>query len=126
VGCIPGGGGPVKMRGVAGCDRVAAGVTESAEDGSMAGVWKMQSAVRWLLCSVVLLLLVSGVGGCHNLQSHRLRRWNYNDSGSRGDALWSVGDVLRSGSGDTGPAYRPEVPSVPDQAAEQPEAGEDL
>jgi hypothetical protein len=71
---------------------------------------KRQMCVRYLLSSLILLLLVSGLGGCHNMQSHRLRRWNYNDSGSRGDALWSVGDVLPGGRGDAGPEYRPEVP----------------
>ena len=69
-----------------------------------------QFGVRWLISCLLLLLLVSGLGGCHNLQSHRLRRWNYNDSGSRGDASWSVGDVLPGGRRDAGPAYHPEVP----------------
>lgn len=85
-----------------------------------------QFGVRWLISCLLLLLLVSGLGGCHNLQSHRLRRWNYNDSGSRGDALWSVGDVLAAGRRDAGPAYHPEVPRAIEFTSGAGEMAEEL
>ncbi len=51
--------------------------------------------------SMLLCLLVITVGsnvGCskffHELQPHRLRRWNYNDSSGRGDSLFSIDDPL--------------------------------
>jgi len=49
-----------------------------------------------LLC--VLIITVGCNVGCskffHELQPHRLRRWNYNDSSGRGDSLFSVDDPL--------------------------------
>ena len=87
---------------------------------------RKQFGVLWLISCLLLLLLVSGLGGCHNLQSHRLRRWNYNDSGSRGDALWSVGDVLAAGRRDAGPAYHPEVPRAIEFASGPGDMAEEL
>lgn len=60
-----------------------------------------QAAWALVKRSLLLCLLVVTAGssvGCskffHELQPHRLRRWNYNDSSGRGDSLFSVDDPL--------------------------------
>mgnify|MGYP003338256522 FL=1 len=74
----------------------------------------IQAARVWRSVGLLMLIVVLGnLVGCHNLKSHRLRRWNYNDSGSRGDAFYSVRDVLSSAvREESTPVYRPVVPRL--------------
>ncbi|MGB0740990.1 MAG: hypothetical protein ACPGXX_13035 [Planctomycetaceae bacterium] len=49
---------------------------------------------RWVLIPAVLLFC-NGLTGCgllHELQPHRLNRWNYNDRPRSQDAFYSVPD----------------------------------
>ena len=72
-----------------------------------------QSGTR-LRRAILLGLLALTVGtnlGCakffHEMKPHRLRRWNYNDSSGRGDALFSINDpLIRSQTPSAGAAPR--------------------
>ncbi len=97
--------------------------------GASSGIEQMsqdrgiQAARVWrCVCLLTLVVVVGNLVGCHNLKSHRLRRWNYNDSGSRGDAFYSVRDVLSSAAGEeTTPVYSPAVPRL--ELGESADAG---
>lgn len=68
---------------------------------------------RRLLAFGLAVLTLWPAAGCallHELQPHRLQRWNRNPNYYRGDALFSVSDE---------PAERPRPPQR-DQASEDP------
>ncbi len=119
LGCIPGvewwlGCGAVGMCGRRGSLRGFPAVGASSGIEQMSQDRGIQAARVWRSVGLLMLIVVLGnLVGCHNLKSHRLRRWNYNDSGSRGDAFYSVRDVLSSAAREEStPVYRPVVPRL--------------